>query len=185
MADVASARTRLENNFIGGLGLGYLGNKNTIAAAVKLGYGLDIRLDNVYSLMPTVSLRTISEGLTHIGLVGADYDGFVSLDLGLQSKFYISQSDLFLAIGPYFSIPLYRDTYYVDYDPSAPIAGLPEFKRFDIGIQPGFYFELSKHLLFGLEANIGLRNMMIQYPEFDVTGSRHISSYLAVLCLHF
>ena len=88
---------RLESNFQLGGGLflesGYLAREENPGAVLRLSYGLDIRLDDQWSVMPGVGLRAQLSQIDHFMAVGNDPDPsdpldgkekFKRYDLGLQ-----------------------------------------------------------------------------------------------------
>ena len=156
---------RLESNFQLGGGLflesGYLAREENPGAVLRLSYGLDIRLDDQWSVMPGVGLRAQLSQIDHFMAVGNDPDGMSLADVFVTAR--------------------YHDTYYVDADPSDPLDGKEKFKRYDLGLQPSITFLRGKHFQWGFEGSIGLLNAMRQYPEYKRTGSVHMH-YLAVTC---
>lgn len=174
----------LETDIQFGLG-GFSSISQDAGAVIQASLGLDIRLNERFSLMPFVGARLMSEGLLYIGAEGADYDFFNMLELGAAVRYHFADAPVILGVAPYFSHMSDQDTYYVDADPSDPLNGQPKLKPSDFGFKPGVYVDIRKHMRLGLEASIGLKNSLIQYPEYHRTGTWHACSAVAVLSFHF
>ena len=178
---------RLESNFQLGGGLflesGYLAREENPGAVLRLSYGLDIRLDDQWSVMPGVGLRAQLSQIDHFMAVGNDPDGMSLADVFVTARYHFESDGtrMVVGLGPALSIMTSADTYYVDADPSDPLDGKEKFKRYDLGLQPSITFLRGKHFQWGFEGSIGLLNAMRQYPEYKRTGSVHMH-YLAVTC---
>ena len=182
-----AAPKRLESNFQFGAGLflesGYLAWEENPGAVLRLSYGLDIRINDRWSLMPGVGLRAQLSQVDHFMAVGNDPDGMSLADLFVTARYRFESegSRMVFGIGPALSFMTSADTYYVDADPTDPLNGREKFKRGDLGLQPSVVFLCGKHFQWGFEGSIGLLNAMRQYPEYNRTGSVHLH-YLAVTC---
>lgn len=178
---------RLESNFQLGGGLflesGYLAREENPGAVLRLSYGLDIRLDDQWSVMPGVGLRAQLSQIDHFMAVGNDPDGMSLADVFVTARYHFESEGtrMVVGLGPALSIMTSADTYYVDADPSDPLDGNEKFKRYDLGLQPSITFLRGKHFQWGFEGSIGLLNAMRQYPEYKRMGSVHMH-YLAVTC---
>jgi len=178
---------RLESNFQLGGGLflesGYLAREENPGAVLRLSYGLDIRLDDQWSVMPGVGLRAQLSQIDHFMAVGNDPDGMSLADVFVTARYHFESEGtrMVVGLGPALSIMTSADTYYVDADPSDPLDGKEKFKRYDLGLQPSITFLRGKHFQWGFEGSIGLLNAMRQYPEYKRMGSVHMH-YLAVTC---
>ena len=175
---------RFENDFQLGSGLflesGYRSNEQNPGLVIRLSYGLDLRFNEEWSMMPEVGYRTGS-------WAGNDPDYLDCYDFSLTARYHMKTdaNHYVLGLGPAFSYVSTSDTYYFDADPSHPLAGKEKFNKYDIGLKPSVSYLVGKHFQVGLEANIGLLNMRRQYPEYNKTGSTHLH-YLAVTCgVHF
>ena len=178
---------RLESNFQIGAGLfvetGTNGWEEFPGAVLRLSYGLDVRLNDRWSVMPGIGIRGQQGEIHHLGWVGGDPDGMTQTDVFVVAR-YRTEADgsrMILGIGPAFSYMIGPDTYYIDADPNDPLNGKEKFTRYDLGLQPSITFPRGKHFQWGLEAHIGLLNTLRQYPEYHRTGSIHLH-YLAVTC---
>lgn len=167
-------------------------NDETLGVALKLGLGVDVKLADKWSLMPEAGLRILSEGLAHFGAVGADFDDLAMADFSVSARLHLGKTAI--GLGPYVSYMLNEDDYYIDWDPSHPADGKPEFKSFDYGIKPSVFFNVSRHWSFGIDTCFGLRNVMIQYPDLTgpsdaisstFTGTRHLISLTALASFRF
>ena len=72
------------------------------------------------------------------------------------------------------------DTYYIDWDPSDPRSGKEKFLRWDVALQPGILFQRGKHWQWGVEASVGLRNMLRQYPGYGISGAVHLHNLMLI-----
>ena len=178
---------RLESNFQLGGGLflesGYLAREENPGAVIRLSYGLDIRVNDQWSVMPGAGLRAQLSQIDHFMAVGNDPDGMSLADIFVTARYHFDSDGtrMVVGLGPALSFMTSADTYYVDADPSDPLDGKEKFKRYDIGLQPSISFLRGKHFQWGFEGSIGLLNAMRQYPEYNRTGSVHLH-YLAVTC---
>ena len=77
------------------------------------------------------------------------------------------------------------DTYYIDHDPCDPRNNKEKFKRWDIGLQPSIVIQSGKHFQWGFEASVGLRNMLRQYPEYNISGQVRLHNLMAFLGWRF
>ena len=182
-----TAWKRLESNFQLGGGLflesGYLAREENPGAVLRLSYGLDIRVNDQWSVMPGAGLRAQLSQIDHFMAVGNDPDGMSLADIFVTARYHFDSDGtrMVVGLGPALSFMTSADTYYVDADPSDPLNGKEKFKRYDIGLQPSITFLRGKHFQWGFEGSIGLLNAMRQYPEYNRTGSVHLH-YLAVTC---
>ena len=182
-----TAWKRLESNFQLGGGLfldsGYLAREENPGAVIRLSYGLDIRVNDQWSVMPGAGLRAQLSQIDHFMAVGNDPDGMSLADIFVTARYHFDSDGtrMVVGLGPALSFMTSADTYYVDADPSDPLNGKEKFKRYDIGLQPSITFLRGKHFQWGFEGSIGLLNAMRQYPEYNRTGSVHLH-YLAVTC---
>ena len=178
---------RLENNVLLGGGpfleSGSQSYGNNPGAVLRVSYGLDIRLNEKWSLMPGAGLRTQLSDIRHFGWVGGDPDGMAMADVFVLGRYHFESdgSRIVLGLGPALSYMVSPDTYYVDADPNDPLNDKEKFNRFDVGIQPSVMFLQGKRFQWGFEGSIGLLNAMKQYPEYNRQGSIHLH-YLAVTC---
>ena len=144
----------------------------------RLSYGLDIRMSDHWSLMPGVGARIQTASLLGMFAVGGDIDVMAAADAFCVLRYHIPVGDdqIIIGLGPDVSF-LSKDKYYIDADPADPRNGKQKFYRFDYGIQPSVTFRTGKHWQWGLEANIGLRNMRIPY-ELDYTPWSSVPSWM-------
>ena len=177
---------RLENHFMIGAGLfGETGNQARDVypgAVLRLSYGLDVKLTDKWSLMPGAGIRAQLGEVNHIGWVGDDPEGMAMADLFFQARYHFVSADTktVIGLGPQFSYMVSPDTYYVDADPNDPRNGKEKFERWDIGLQPSVVFQRRKHWQWGFEASVGLRNMLRQYPENNVSGNVHLHNLMFI-----
>ena len=180
------SQKRLENHFMIGAGLfGETGNQARDVfpgAVLRLSYGLDVKLTDNWSLMPGAGIRAQLGEVNHIGWLGGDPEGMSMADLFCQARYHLILADTktVIGLGPQFSYMVSPDTYYVDADPDDPKNGKEKFERWDIGLQPSIVFQKGKHWQWGFEASVGLRNMLRQYPEYNVSGSVHLHNIMFI-----
>ena len=178
---------RLENNFMLGGGLflesGSWSGGNNPGLVLRVSYGLDVRLDDRWSVMPGAGLRDQLGDIRHYMWVGGDPDGMSMADFFVIGRCHFeSEGDrIVVGFGPSVSYMVSKDTYYVDADPMDPLNGKEKFNRFDLAVQPSVMFLHGKHFQWGLEGSVGLLNAMRQYPEYRRTGSIRLH-YLALTC---
>ena len=157
-----AASKRLESNFQLGGGLflesGYLAREENPGAVLRLSYGLDIRFNDQWSVMPGVGLRAQLSQIDHFMAVGNDPDGMSLADVFVTARYHFESDGtrMVVGLGPALSIMTSADTYYVDADPSDPLDGKEKFKRYDLGLQPSITFLRGKHFQWGFEGSIGL-----------------------------
>ncbi len=185
------AGKRLESNLMIGAGLfGETGNhaRDVFPGAVlRLSYGLDIRMGDRWSVMPGAGIRTQAGEINHIGWVGGDPDVMSMADVFCQARYHVESEGarMVIGIGPQLSFMTVPDTYYVDADPNDPRDGKEKFKKMDVALQPGIAFLCGKHWQWGIEASIGIRNMLKQYPEYDVSGNVRLHNLMVVCGFRF
>ena len=178
---------RLENNFMLGGGLfmesGSWSGGNNPGLVLRVSYGLDVRLDDRWSVMPGAGLRDQLGDIRHFMWDGGDPDGMSMADFFVIGRYHFeSEGDrIVVGLGPSVSYMVSKDTYYVDADPMDPLNGKEKFNRFDLAVQPSVMFLHGKHFQWGLEGSVGLLNAMRQYPEYRRTGSIRLH-YLALTC---
>ena len=183
----AGQNKKLENNILLGGGLflesGTDAEGENPGAVLRLSYGLDIRLNNKWSVMPGAGVRSQQSDIRHVGWIGGDTDNMSMADVFVSARYHfeLEGTHMVIGLGPALSFMLDRDTYYIDADPSDPRNGKEKFLRTDLGIQPSITFLHGKHFQWGFEGSVGLLNVMRQYPEYNMTGTVHLH-YLAVTC---
>ena len=107
-----------------------------------------------------------------IGADGADPEGMSMADFFCQARYHFKSNagEMVIALGPQFSYMVLPDRYYIDADPNDPRSNKEKFLKRDIGLQPSVVIQKGKHFQCGIEASVGLRNMLRQYPEYNVRG---------------
>ena len=182
---------RLESNFqMAAGGYSQSGSRADIftwGLAVNLSYGLDIRLDERWSLMPGIGARLLSQGILEPRAVGADHDDFNYYDLFLCARYrYEMEGTRFIvSLGPELSKEKFRDTYFLDADPSDPRNNVVKVKPYDFGLRPAWAVEVGRHWRFGVEGHIGLRNVLTQRSDLNLTGSLHLHDITGTVCFYF
>lgn len=180
------AASAQESNLMIGAGLfGETGNRARDVfpgLALRLSYGLDFQLSEKWSVMPGAGVFARQGEINHLGWVGGDPEGMTMVDAFCQLRYHFeSQGDrIVLGLGPQFSYMISPDRYYIDADPNDPLGGKEKFEKWDIGLQPSLIFQTGKRFQWGFEANVGLRNMLHQYPEYNVTGRVHLHNLMFI-----
>ena len=182
----AAQQRKVENIFQGGLGAfiettdGRIDMDQEPGIVLKLSYGLDIPIAGAWSVLPGIGLRTQVADIRHFAWKGGDPDGLAYADAFLLTRYHLPSSTgsrIAIHIGPDISYELTKENYYIDWDPSDPISGKRKYKPWDLGLLTGLTFSKGPHWQFGAEANIGLRNLLIQYPA-QPTVNRHFHTLM-------
>lgn len=145
--------------------------------ATELGFGLDIRLDDKWSVMPQIGHNIMFGDAWYLfrGYVGADYDVFSFYNAAVLGRFKLNDG-VAIGLGPAVYITEGKSTYYIDADPSDPRDGLVKIKPWDIGLRAALTKDYGRHWRIGALANVGLRNMLCQYPDVGIAGRTHLFS---------
>lgn len=174
----------LENNFYIGLGGVNSTPYGDDPFAFRLGYGLNCYFSNHWSFMPGVAMRARFEAGDEDGGEGAYDCNYI--DIPLLAQYHLSspkKSGLVIECGPVLSFVASNNTYYVDSNPSNEINNKDIYKTFDLGIQPGIYYQLGKHWRIGAQGYIGLLNTLKKYKGVD--ESYHWLDCTATINFHF
>ncbi|MBQ8071287.1 MAG: hypothetical protein IJ202_10605 [Bacteroidales bacterium] len=155
--------------------------------ASRLSAGVERTLGSGWSAMIGGGIRSQLADIAHFGWTGGDPDGLSLADVYFIGRYSLpaGRSTAVFGLGPQVSFVTSNDTYYIDADPNDPVAGKTKFRKADIGIQPSAYLEFGKHWEVGIEGCIGLRNMMIQYPEYGRTGSIRMQTFIVNVGFRF
>lgn len=170
----------------------------------RISYGLDIRMNDRWSLMPGLGLRAQTATIIGMFAVGGDIDVLTAADAFCALRYHLptrSGNQIIFGLGPDVSRILWQSKYYFDAEPNDPRNGLQKFYNYDYGVQPSVTFRMGKHWQFGLEANIGLRNMRIPYKleyynhwdgtcltevrTIEVKGTTHLHTVSLTCGFHF
>ncbi|MBQ9311212.1 MAG: hypothetical protein IJ222_10195 [Bacteroidales bacterium] len=178
---------RLQNSVLIAGGLfsesGSMANDVFPGAILRFSYGLDILLNNNWSIMPGAGVRVQVGEINHLGWVGGDPDAMDMADIYCQARYRV-QADgatMIIGLGPQISRMIEPDTYYIDANPNDPLDGKDKFTRWSFSLMPSITFQQGKRFQWGFEANIGLSNSMKQYPELGRTGVIRFQ-YTALTC---
>ena len=156
-------------------------------ALLRFSYGLDIKLNNDWSIMPGAGIRGQVGEINHLGWDGVNPDVMEMADFYCQARYH-QQADgtrMIIGLGPQISYITEPDTYYIDADPSDPLNGKEKFTRWSFSLLPSITFLQGKHFLWGFEASIGLSNSMKQYPELGRIGAIRFQSVALNCGWHF
>lgn len=154
---------------------GYGESVNGLATEFTL--GLEIRLDDKWSVMPQIGHNLMLNDLKGLfgDYLGGDPDYFSFYNAAVLGRYKL-EDGVAIGFGPAFYIIEDKDTYYIDADPSDPRNGRAKLKPWDFGLRATLTKDCGKHWRIGALANVGLRNMLCQYPDAGVTGSTHLYS---------
>lgn len=144
-----------------------------VGLTISFSYGLDIRLSEGWSVMPTIGYRGMVEQITKGMMEGADPDVFEFLDLGVSIRChsFVNETGFILGLAPVVALTLSPDQYYIDAGPD-PLGGKDKIKSCDFGVRPGLSIPVGKHWEFGIETYISLINMEKRYSQYrDYHGS--------------
>lgn len=148
---------------------------------LKFSYGLDIPVAGSWSVLPGIGLRDQAADIRHARWYGGDPDGLLYADVFTLARWHFTSADgtrTVFCIGPDLSYELSKETYYIDADPWDDLSGKRKYKPWDIGLLAGIAFEKGSHWQFGAETCLGLRNLLIQYPDLYRTGTRHFHTLM-------
>ncbi len=146
--------------------------------ATELNFGLEIRVDDKWSVMPQIGHNTMIGAAWYLflGYVGGDIDVYSFFNTAVLGRYKLDDG-LALGFGPAFYITEGEDTYYIDSNPFDPRAGLVKIKPWDFGLRATVTKDYGEHWRIGALANVGLRNMLIQYPDVGISGHTYLFSY--------
>lgn len=186
---VSAQPVRLEHNIQLGLGIytygpGVSSQFRLGHLAGRLSYGLDIYCSDRWSVMPEAGGKFYWEGAFAIGAVGANFDSFSYLDFTVSARYHFADG-MILGLGPMLSYTWTPGKYYIDADPSDPLNGKAKNTPLNLSLRPSLTFATAGRWRFGVEAEIGLLNVMVQYPEYGRTGNRHIHAVRLVVGVRF
>ena len=145
--------------------------------ATEFNFGLDIRLDDKWSVMPQIGHNIMFGDAWYLfrGYIGADYDVFSFYNAAVLGRYRLDDG-VAVGFGPAIYITEGKDTYYIDADPSDPREGLVKIKPWDFGLRAALTKDYGKHWRIGALANVGLRDMLYQYPDVGITGHTRLFS---------
>ncbi len=176
---------RWENNFYLSTGFtnSYYGEDGDVAAW-HMGYGLNYYINDRWSVMPGIAWR-VKYGLGYID-DGSPSSECQWIDVPLLAQYHLglkgqSRYGFVFEAGPVLSFLASNDYYYNDANPTDPVNGAPEYKHFDLGLEPAVYFEL-KHWRWGLKYHVGLLDTK-RLP--GATDSYHYQDVTLVVNFHF
>lgn len=174
---------------------GYDALWNNPGLALRLSYGLDIRLNDSWSVMPGIGTTGMIGEIRNFkwekgalyAAPGADPDLYRSVDLFCDARYHIFENNfrVVVGLGPGISYSWDKDTYYIDADLSDPLNQYQKFKKWGIWLRPSVMFELGKHFKLGFEGNIGLNNMRILYSDYPSINQTHFNNLMIVAGIGF
>lgn len=172
---------RVENQIQAGAGLfletgkDYRIKSQNPGIVLRLSYGLDIRLSDHWSVMPGAGIRAQMGGIFGDSW---DKDNMTLADCFVTARYHLESAGhrIVFGLGPAFSYMLSPVRYH-----ESNFTG-EKYRRSDIGIQPSVTFLRGEHFQWGLEANIGLKDLRIVYMDLNTPFSPTYLNYLALTC---
>lgn len=163
-------------------GAGYsIEQKNTTGGlASELSFGIDWQLNEKLSVMPSIGGNII---LGHF-LSPRDGEAFDYTHAFANAAvlfLYHTGKGISICLGPAIYCDLKKDVYFSDLE----IGGKQTLNPFDYGLKAKISKDLGKHWLLGVQADLGLRNMLVQYPEYCITGTDHLYSFYVITGFRF
>lgn len=154
--------------------------------ATELSLGLDVLFSEKWSVMPSVGHNAMIGGGfgAFVRRVGADADFHDFINAACLFRYHDARG-MTIGFGPAVHVKYHEDTYYIDADPSDHRNGKEKLKPFDIALRTSITEDVGKHWLFGVRADLGLRNMLMQYPDLGISGHDHLLSLYLVAGLRF
>ena len=145
--------------------------------ATEFSFGLDIRLDDKWSVMPQIGHNIMFGDAWYLfrRYDGFDYDVYSFYNASVLGRYKLD-SGVAVGFGPAIYITEMEDAYYIDADFSDPRNSLVKIKPWDFGLRAALTKDYGKHWRIGVLANVGLRNMLYQYPDVGITGHTHLFS---------
>ena len=145
--------------------------------ATELCFGLDIRLDEKWSVMPQIGYNIMFGDARYFfrGYDGADSDVYSFCNAAVLGRYKLDDG-VAVGFGPAIYITEGKYTYFIDADPLDPLNSLTKIKPWDFGLRAALTKDYGKHWRIGAIANVGLRNMLYQYPDIGITGHTHLFS---------
>lgn len=157
--------------------------------STSLSAGLDIMLNENWSIMPTIGQYDYTGNPKEVfqGYEGVDYDIISMFSCAVLGNYHfdVNGKKFIVGLGPALYFIENTDKYYIDWDPNDPRAGLAKNKSKDWGLRASFARDLRKHWTIGINGNIGLGNVLIQYPDLGITGNNHLFSLNGFVAFKF
>ena len=153
--------------------------------AASLRYGADFSLSDHFSLMPGLGIRAQKAGLANWGNLGGGYDGLSFGDIVVQLRY--RWDNLIIGLGPSLSFTLTNMQYGIEMTGKAdsPLLGKPVFAPVDVSIVPSVSTPLGAHWELGVEAVVGLRNMLVNYEGAIGGASTYLNCMSVFLSYRF
>lgn len=179
----ASSRT-IEHNLYFGFGAAKSVDRFDSPCALHVGYGANIYFSNNWSVMPGIAFRTKFDTGNDAVAKGASDCSFIDVPIVAQYHFSGADRNGFVAeLGPVFSFITSNQTVAImDENYKEGTAGM--FKHFDLGLQPGIYYQLGRHWRLGVQAHLGLLNISKQIQDIK-QDSYHFNDVVATINFHF
>jgi hypothetical protein len=172
-ASAQEAGVRHEIALSGGVFLESGTDAQSPGVALRFRYGVDIPLENGWSVMPGAGVRTQFADIRHVnnqldGYPNQDYLYYA--DVFCQIRYQISGINIpvVFGLGPIMSVALTKTK--LGITPDGP-SGLDKYHMLDLGLYPNLSFYLGGHWLVGLEAIVGLRNMRVHHDDNDKSST--------------
>jgi len=156
-----------------------------IAASVS--YGMDVRLNNRFSVMPMIGYRVTSEGAIRSGWDGVSLNDFSFVDFSVSCRYRVfnGKTPIVVGLGPYISWIADRDKYSNNCYPYGSIEGKKKLIKADIGLMPSVSFDLTPNFSLGAKMNLSLIDTSEHYREIDFQEERYLVTAESFLRFRF
>ena len=141
--------------------------------AVGVSYAADVWVNDKWSVMPEIGLRT-----------QADLDISSGINMVCAARYHFQPSGgpiIVVGLGPELMFLTNRGSYYYDANPNYGLNHKTKFKSCSIALHPSIVLESGKHWLWGLDISLGLNDMRKKYPEYNINGTTRFE-YLMLTC---
>ena len=149
--------------------------------AFRMGYGLNCHVSGHWSIMPGIGYRARFQiGDTDPGVYAYDCS---YIDVPVLVQYHLMnnprKSGLVVELGPVFSFLTSNATHYNDADPGDALNDKDVYRLFDLGLQPGVYYQLGRHWRLGVQGHIGLLDVIKKYSSVNESYHNHDLSIVA------
>jgi len=174
---------RLEHNFYISEGIAKPYNSTeTLPLSLRFGYGLNCYLSDRWSVMPGIAYRGKIRWTD--ALLGMGAYNFACIDVPLLAQYHFGDPQKSGFVAELGSVLSFLTTNSEHYWWEKERKGEKIYKSFDMGLQPGVYYQVGKHWRFGVQGRIGLLNIVKQYPNRP-SESYHAHDITATVNFHF
>lgn len=153
-------------------GKDFTGDKleNDLAIGFNAGVNAQIPLVPDFYIQPVLLYTVKGANLDYLGFDNDVRLGYIELDLNLMFKPLVGTGHFMLGFGPYIAYGITAGKDDVEFKNSVELTDEPTniyFKRFDAGGNLFFGYELPNNLSFQVNTQLGLVNIVPDYPIQD------------------